>query len=131
MEKITKHFLIIVLMIYTILPSVAMAEVYGGGYWEAIGLGNMPCEEFLSKTKDAAYKELGAVWLSGFMSGVNFTSSDVYDITWGEDIYVLTELVISRCKSQPEKLLSDIATEIVYTRYQDKNYTPVKDIGNQ
>ena len=74
---------------------------------------------------------MGAVWLSGFMSGVNFTSSDVYDITWGEDIYVLTELVISRCKLQPEKLLSDIATEIVYTRYQDKNYTPVKDIGNQ
>jgi hypothetical protein len=111
--------------------STAIAEVYGDGYWEAIGLGNMPCDEFLSKSENAGYKELGAVWLSGFMSGVNFTSSDIYDITWGEDIYVLTELVISRCKLQPEKLLSDMATEIVYKRYQDKNYTSIKDVENK
>ena len=107
------------------------ADVYGGGFWEAIGLGNMPCSDFLSKTEDdAAYKELGAVWLSGFMSGVNFTSNDVYDITWGEDIYVLTDLVIERCKQQPEKLISDIATDMVYKRYQDKNFTPTSDINN-
>jgi len=58
------------------------------------------------------------------MSGVNFTSEDVYDITWNEDLYVLTDLVIKRCGEQPEKFLSDIATEMVYQRYQDKNYTP-------
>ncbi|MCZ6565668.1 MAG: hypothetical protein O6852_05985 [Gammaproteobacteria bacterium] len=116
---------------YMLHASTAIAEVYGDGYWEAIGLGNMPCDEFLSKSENAGYKELGAVWLSGFMSGVNFTSSDIYDITWGEDIYVLTELVISRCKLQPGKLLSDMATEIVYKRYQDKNYTSIKDVENK
>ena len=107
------------------------AEVYGGGYWEAIGLGNMPCLEFTAKSKDEAYKELGAVWLSGFMSGVNFTSSDVYDITWGEDIYLLTDLVIKRCGEHPDKLLSDVATQIVYTRYKDKNYTATKDVKDK
>ncbi len=63
------------------------------------------------------------------MSGVNLTFSDVYDITWGEDIYALAELVVTRCEPQPENLLSDIATEMVYIRYQ-KNYTLVKDVKN-
>ena len=85
----------LILLVFGFKSSSAIADVYGGGFWEAIGLGNMPCGEYLAKTdEDAAYKELGAVWLSGFMSGVNFTSEDVYDITWGEDIYLLTNLVI-------------------------------------
>jgi len=104
------------------------AEVYGGGHWEAIGLGNMQCSEFSTKTKEESYRELGAVWLSGFMSGVNFTSADVYDITWNEDLYVLTDLVIKRCGENPEMFLSDIATQIVYQRYQDKNFTATKDV---
>ena len=104
------------------------ADVYGGGNWEAIGLGNMLCEEFVSKTKEEGYRELGAVWLSGFMSGVNFTSEDIYDITWGEDLYVLTDLVIKRCEGNPEKYLSDIATEMVYKRYKDNNFSATKDV---
>ena len=106
------------------------AEVYGGGYWEAIGIGNMPCEKYLLKINNDrnAYRELGAVWLSGFMSGINFSSEDIYDITWGEDIYVLTDLVIARCKNNSDKIISDIASEIVYTRYQDKNFTHIDDV---
>ena len=107
---------------------VGFADVYGGGYWEAIGLGNIQCSEFSEKAKEDSYKELGAVWLSGFMSGVNYTSNDVYDITWGEDIYVLTDLLIKRCNENPEKYLSDIATQMVYNRYKDKNYTATKDV---
>jgi len=103
------------------------AEVYGGGRWEAIGLGNMQCSEFVTKTVEESYRELGAVWLSGFMSGVNFTSDDVYDITWNEDLYVLTDLVIKRCEESPDDYLSDIATEMVYQRYKDKNYTASDD----
>jgi len=99
------------------------ADVYGGGRWEAIGLGNMQCSEFITKTTEESYRELGAVWLSGFMSGVNFTSEDVYDITWNEDLYALTDLVIKRCEENPEKYLSDVVTEMVYQRYQDKNFT--------
>ena len=106
------------------------AEVYGGGYWEAIGLGNMTCEELSAKTKEESYRELTAVWLSGFMSGVNFASEDVYDITWGEDLYVLTDLVIKRCGQSPEKLLSDVATKMAYQRYQDKNFSATKDVKN-
>ena len=113
----------ILVFIYSSLVSNLAAEVYGGGNWEAIGLGNMQCSEFIKKTEEESYRELGAVWLSGFMSGVNFTSEDVYDITWNEDLYVLTDLVIKRCGESPEKFLSDIATEIVYRRYQDKNFT--------
>jgi len=130
MKNIIKDFLLATLAAYVVQSTTVIAEVYGGGYWEAIGLGNMPCEEFLPKSEDAAYKEISAVWLSGFMSGVNFTSSDVYDISWGEDMYVLTELVLMRCKQQPEKRLSDIVTEMVYIRYQDKNYTATKDVKN-
>ena len=66
MEKITKHFLIIVLMIYTILPSVAMAEVYGGGYWEAIGLGNMPLRRVFIQNKGCCVQRVGcglAFWV--------------------------------------------------------------------
>ncbi len=123
--------LFLVVFIFAANSNLVIAEVYGGGYWEAIGLGNMQCLEFTAKTKDEAYKELGAVWLSGFMSGVNFTSEDVYDITWGEDIYLLTDLVIKRCVEHPDKLLSDIATQIVYNRYQDKNFTATKDVKNK
>lgn len=130
MKNATKIIQLLLLTTLLWCSSPAIAEIYGGGYWEAIGLGNMPCKDFLPKTEDTAYKELGAVWLSGFMSGVNFTSSDVYDITWGEDIYTLTELVITRCKLHPEKLLSDIATEMVYSRYLDKSYTATKDVQN-
>ena len=121
----------IVLMIGFMQINHASAEVYGGGFWEAIGLGNMPCKEFTTKTKQESYRELGAVWLSGFMSGVNFTSQDVYDITWGEDLYVLTDLMITRCNENPEKFLSDIATQMVYNRYKDKNYTATKDTKKQ
>lgn len=106
------------------------ADVYGGGSWEAIGLGNMQCEEFVSKIDEEGYRELGAVWLSGFMSGINFTSNDVYDITWGEDLYVLTDLVIKRCSENHEKYLSDIATEMVYKRYKNNNFSATKDIKN-
>jgi len=130
MNKIIKKISITVFIVCVIQSSLAFAEVYGGGYWEAIGLGNMSCEEYVTKTKDEGYRELGAVWLSGFMSGVNFTSEDVYDITWGEDLYVLTDLVIMRCSENPKKLLSDVATEMVYKRYQDKNYSATKDVKN-
>lgn len=129
MNKIIKKLSVTIFVAY-IIHFPAIADVYGGGYWEAIGLGNMPCEEFTAKTKDESYRELGAVWLSGFMSGVNFTSEDVYDITWGEDLYVLTDLVIKRCSENPQKLLSDIATEMVYQRYQDKNFSATKDVKN-
>ncbi len=131
MCKPVKHLLFIVVFIFVIKSNSVNADVYGGGFWEAIGLGNMPCQEFTSKSEESGYKELGAVWLSGFMSGVNFTSSDVYDITWGEDIYVLTDLVIKRCGEHPDKLLSDIATQIVYKRYQDKNFTATKDLEDK
>ncbi|MDH3609281.1 MAG: HdeA family protein [Gammaproteobacteria bacterium] len=122
--------LLVTILIASAIKSAVLADVYGGGYWEAIGLGNMTCEEFTVKTKDENYRELGAVWLSGFMSGVNFTSEDVYDITWGEDLYVLTDLVIKRCSENHNKLLSDIATEMVYQRYQDKNFSATKDVKN-
>ena len=127
MHKLIKT-LFATILIASAIQSLALADVYGGGYWEAIGLGNITCEEFTAKTKDESYRELGAVWLSGVMSGVNFTSEDVYDITWGEDLYVLTDLVIKRCSENSKKLLSDIATEIVYQRYQDKNFTATKDV---
>ena len=130
MNKYIKKTSITVFIACVIQSPLSFAEVYGGGYWEAIGLGNMSCEEFVAKTKDESYRELGAVWLSGFMSGVNFTSEDVYDITWGEDLYVLTDLVITRCSESPKKLLSDVATEMVYKRYQDKNYSSTKDVKN-
>ena len=131
MQKPRKYLFFIVVFVLAINSSSVNADVYGGGFWEAIGLGNMPCQEFTSKSEESGYKELGAVWLSGFMSGVNFTSSDVYDITWGEDIYVLTDLVIKRCEEHPDKLLSDIATQIVYKRYQDKNFTATKDLEDK
>ena len=130
MNKYIKTSLVIIIISRAIESSLVLADVYGGSYWEAIGLGNMQCEEFAAKATDESYRELGAVWLSGFMSGVNFTSKDVYDITWGEDLYVLTDLVIKRCGEQPEKLLSDIATGMVYKRYQDDNFTATKDVKN-
>ncbi len=131
MTKLKKITLVFIFLLCVFKSSYAFAEVYGGGFWEAVGLGNMPCSEFVVKIdNDAAYKELGAVWLSGFVSGVNFTSDDVYDITWGEDVYILTDLIIKRCRQQPKKLISDIATEMVYRRYREKNYTPTSAIKN-
>ena len=130
MNRNKNLILVIIIVVAVLKSSQAVAEVYGGGYWEVIGLGNMQCAEFNAQTDQKSYKELVAVWLSGFMSGVNFGSEDVYDITWGEDVYVLTDLVIARCEENSEKLLSDIATQIVYTRYQDENFTPTKDIKN-
>lgn len=131
MKKYTKKILELILIACVINSSHSFAEVYGGGNWEAIGLGNMSCEEFSAKIVDESYRELGAIWLSGFMSGVNFTSADVYDITWGEDLYVLTDLLIKRCGETPEKFLSDIATEMVYQRYQEKDFTATKDVTNK
>ena len=130
MSKCIKNILLTVFVACAVQSSCVYADVYGGGYWEAIGLGNMSCEEFTVKTKDESYRELGAVWLSGFMSGVNYTSEDVYDITWGEDLYALTSLVIKRCSANPKKFLSDIITEMVYQRYKDKNFTATQEIKN-
>ncbi len=123
MEKFKKIKLAVACILFSLQTPSALAEVYGGGPWEAIGLGNMPCNEYTVKAEEKSYRELGAIWLSGFMSGVNFTSEDVYDITWGEDLYVLTDLLIKRCSENPKKLVSDIVTEMVYQRYQDKNFT--------
>lgn len=106
------------------------AEVYGGGYWETIGIGNMPCDVVLSNTQNTDYKEVISVWISGFMTGVNFTSQDVYDITEGKDIYMLTEALIVECEVNLDKTLSDIATEMVYTRYQGNKFFPAKDKRN-
>ncbi|MEM7400375.1 MAG: HdeA/HdeB family chaperone [Pseudomonadota bacterium] len=128
MKKYTKIISAFLICISVSVSPLCFAEVYGGGYWEAIGLGNIQCSEFSERTKDEAHKELGAVWLSGFMSGVNFSSKNVYDITWGEDIYVLTDLLIKHCNDNPEKYLSDIATQMVYNRYKDKNYSATKDM---
>ena len=121
-------FQLTLILLCSAFASHVTADVYGGGSWEAIGLGNMTCEEFVSKTTEESYRELGAIWLSGFMSGVNFTSQDVYDITWGEDLYVLTDLVIKRCTESSEKYLSDIATEMVYKRYKDNNFSATEDV---
>lgn len=106
------------------------AEVYGGGYWETIGIGNMPCDVLLSNTQNTDYKEVVSVWVSGLLTGVNFTSQDVYDITEGEDIYMLTEALIAECEAHLDKTLSDIATEMVYTRYQGNKFVPAKDEKN-
>jgi len=131
MKRLVIKFQIVFLYVCFTYTHPLSAEVYGGGFWEAIGLGNMECSEYSAKAKQQSYRELGAVWLSGFMSGVNFTSEDVYDITWGEDLYVLTDLVIKRCAEHPEKLLSDVATEMVYNRYRDKNYTATQDVKDK
>lgn len=130
MKKYIKTACIAVFLVLSFQLSSASAEVFGGGPWEVIGLGNMPCSEFSIKAEEKSYRELGAIWLSGFMSGVNFTSEDVYDITWGEDLYVLTDLLIKRCSEKPKDLLSDIATDMVYRRYQDKNFTSTTDVKN-
>lgn len=130
MNKYIKTTLSMVLMLLSFQSSSAYAEVFGGGPWEVIGLGNMPCNEFSNKAEEKSYRELGAIWLSGFMSGVNFTSEDVYDITWGEDLYVLTDLLIKRCSENPKKLLSDIATDMVYKRYKHNNFSSTKDVKN-
>ena len=65
MNKCIKNISVTVFIACTIQSSFVFADVYGGGYWEAIGLGNMSCEEFVAKSKDESYRELGAVWLSG------------------------------------------------------------------
>lgn len=122
------HIFAVIWMLCMFQPIIAFSQVYGDGPWEAIGLGNMPCDEFTVRVEEESYRELGAIWLSGFMSGVNFTSDDIYDITWGEDLYVLTDLLIRRCSENPKELLSDIATDMVYKRYQDKNFTSTNDI---
>lgn len=128
MYKYKKKTLVAAFILFTFQPISAFSEVYGGGPWEAIGLGNMPCNEFSIKAEEKSYRELGAIWLSGFMSGVNFTSEDVYDITWGEDLYVLTDLLIKRCSENPKALLSDIATDMVYKRYEDKNFSSTESV---
>ncbi len=123
-----KNTSVATLILSLVMPTSAFAEVYGGGPWEAIGLGNMPCSEFIIKADEKGYKELGAIWLSGFMSGVNFTSEDVYDITWGEDLYVLTDLLTKRCTENPDELVSDIATDMVYKRYKNKNFSSTESV---
>jgi len=131
MNKVVKNLVVFIFIALAGKPLLSLADVYGGGYWEIIGLGNMSCEELSAKAEDESYRELTAVWLSGFMSGVNFTSEDVYDITWGEDVYVLRDLIINGCKQQPAKALADIASEIVYQRYEDKNYTATEDLKKE
>jgi len=131
MNTFKKSTLAFILILLSLQTSSVIAEVYGGGPWEAIGLGNMPCNEFASKAEEESYRELGAIWLSGFMSGVNFTSEDIYDITWGEDLYVLTDLLIKRCSENPKQLLSDIATDMVYKRYKNKNYSSTQDVEDK
>jgi len=74
---ITQFFAILVFSSVCHVPHLA-AEVYGGGHWEAIGLGNMPCSEFTKKTKEESYRELGAVWLSGFMFVRFYVRSEFY-----------------------------------------------------
>ncbi len=132
MQSLTKSSLknlrIIIFIALVIKPLSSMADVYGGDYWEVIGLGNMSCQELSVKAKDESYRELTAVWLSGFMSGVNFSSADVYDITWGEDLYTLRDLIINGCEEHPKKVLADIASEMVYQRYQDENFTALEDV---
>jgi hypothetical protein len=128
MIKFKKIYFAVVLVLFMFQPLTAFAQVYGEGPWEVIGLGNMPCDEFTVKVEEESYRELAAIWLSGFMSGVNFTSEDIYDITWGEDLYVLTDLLIKRCSENPKDLLSDIASEMVYKRYKNKNFSSPDEI---
>ena len=123
-----KYLLALILSVCIHNPASVMAGVYGGGFWEAMGLGNMQCKVYNAHIKaDTAYKELGAVWLSGFLSGINFTSTDIYDITQGEDIYSLTENLIKQCEKEPDKLISDFASEMVYKRYKEKKFTKSSD----
>lgn len=107
------------------------AEIYGGGYWETIGIGNMPCNVLLSNNQNTDYKEVASVWVSGFLTGVNFSSKNIYDITKGKDIYLLTNKLISDCKIFPDKTLSDIVTEWAYKKYQEQDYTPANKTKNK
>ena len=127
MCKLFKNYLVVFLLCNW--NCNLFADVYGGGYWETIGLGNMSCEQLSTNANEKAHRELVAVWLSGFMSGINFTSVDIYDITWGEDLYVLADLVNSKCEAHPDKIISDIASDLVYTRYKDKNFKHIDDVN--
>ena len=123
-----KLFLFCVLLFKLVCASLH-AEIYGGGYWETIGIGNMPCEVLLSNSQNTDYKEVISVWVSGFLTGVNYTSHDVYDITNGEDIYMLTDALIVKCEKHPDKTLSDLVTEVVYSRYHGNEFVPAKDVN--
>jgi len=126
-----KYLLHILLLVLIFSCSTLNADVYGGGNWETIGIGNLPCKEFNSNAQNSDHKEIASMWVSGYLTGINFTSQDVYDISNAEDIYMLTRSLIINCEAYPDKTLSEIATEMVYKRYQGKNYIPAKNKENK
>ena len=109
-------FLFIALNIFFINTVFAKESVYGGGEWEVIGIGNLPCEKYLENIKYDTYKDAVFNWVSGFMSGVNFSTTGVYDITNGDDIEIVMKLIERYCQknhlNQLVKLLQITLTQL-------------------
>ena len=95
MKRILSTYL---LTIFLLSSNLAKADVYGGGEWEVIGIGNIPCEQFLKKFNKGSFRESISDWVSGFMSGVNYSSKGVYDITNGDDIKITMKLIEKYCE---------------------------------
>ena len=104
--------------------SAAVYAADTGGRYAIKGFGQMPCSRFSEarEKREPAYLILGG-WIEGYLTALNQTSAETYDLTSFESTDLLAGLIDRHCRKNPEHRFADVvramAQRLVEFRLQE------------
>lgn len=78
------------------------------------GLGRVPCKRFVELCEKGATEcKLTASWIEGYISALNVTTPETFDLLAWQDSSVVGEFSFNICKRHPDAVLIEAINEIV------------------
>ena len=111
-------------------PVVCHSNPYAGGTFQVFGVATTSCGKYISHFNDVRWKVLYRNWVTGFMTGVNYSSKDIDDISGGLDSDALLKFIYNYCEENPLKTVSDGAHYLVQELYDSGAYSRSSSAGN-
>jgi hypothetical protein len=102
----------------SILPAVAVAADAEGKY-AVRGIGSSTCKQLVSalESKDQDLRKdavlLYTSWLNGYLSYVNRTEKETYDIVPLADGAHLLAVVAGQCRANPDALVESVSAQVI------------------
>jgi hypothetical protein len=129
-DMIRKAIIFLMAIVFSFGTTVSYSNPYMGGEYQTLGIAVNSCGTYVSDFNNAQRKVLYGTWITGYITGINYSNSDISDISGGLDTEALLKWIYNYCEQYPLKKVSNGAHYLVQELYESGAYTRSSNAGN-
>jgi hypothetical protein len=109
------------LAMWLLLPPVCATAADKTGMYQNLSIGTLSCGAFIKELRDPTWENSAEMWLSGYLTGVNYVLDDTNSILGTTDIFGAMGWVKHYCVSHSTDFVSKAAASFVIFAYPTRS----------